>query len=114
MTILTKALPLYVNLIFGVLFVFIFTGTWLITNDLAQLQGKLTKPSQDTQAKTYFARIRFRRIIALLGGVVLVGLYFLDKNMTGFVAIIFGLFWINSTMLVSEARQFIKEVEGKS
>jgi hypothetical protein len=113
MTFLTKALPLYVNLILSVSLILVFTGTWLIINDLSRLLKGMTGKREEPILRTFYFKIRMRRIVAIFAGIGLIVLYLLERNMTVFVAIIIGLYFFDSIRITAAARGLVESIYEK-
>ena len=113
MNYLTYAFPLYINIILGVLSILIFTGSWVLLNDLNTLANDALLINQRSQINSALMKIRVRRILALLTGVGLIIMYFWGRNLVGFTALIFGLFIWDSMTLIGRMRRFVNSIVNK-
>ena len=113
MQILTRELPLYVNLVFGFLFLFTFTGTWVLLNDLARLNSEAQNSKNKALIKSAFSNLRIRRMLVLFASIGMFTFYFLDGNTVIFVAVIFGVFWWDTLSLIARSRRFVNAMEKK-
>lgn len=108
---MTNHLPLYINLILGFLLMFVFTGTWAIINDLSKLLANSQSSRYFAQIRAALAKIRIRRVFALLVGAALIALYFFEKSTTGLFAIVFCVFFLDSLSLTTKTRKFIQTIK---
>lgn len=110
---MSQSLPLYLNLVYGGGLVLIFTGSWALLNDLALLLADENKDEDKPQIQTTLLKLRVRRVMALFAGIGMIIFYFLEKNLVGFTALIFGAFWLDSMNLIARTRRFVSSIEGK-
>jgi hypothetical protein len=102
-----KTLPLWVNLLYGGLYIFVFTGMWMVMNDMEKLMTRTIGHPKRQLLEAMLLKVKTRRILSLLGGIALIILYFFERNMNVFVAVLFGVLWLDSLMLGSKARQLV-------
>ena len=103
---MTNELPGYVTMIFAILFILTYPGTYLIVEDLRK---KLKSHAEAQELRVLLNSFQFRRIISLLTGIGLLIAHFRNTRMVLFVAIIFSVLWLETVMKIQIARQTLEK-----
>jgi hypothetical protein len=104
---MSKELPTWCTLAAGLLLIVIFTGTWVLLNDIRRALDSDLPLQRRRELTSFFARLRVRRVLALLAGIGLVVLFILGRSLTVLTALVFGVFWLHSLYLVSLGRELL-------
>lgn len=113
MNLLTFALPLYANIVVGVVLILMFTGSWVLLNDLSKLTKGPVSSNYQIEVDSALMKIRVRRILVLLAGIGLIIMYFWGKNMVGISALIFGVFIWDTMKLIGRTRRFVNSLASQ-
>jgi len=104
---MTRPIPLWANLVFGGLYIFVFTGTQLVLQDIEKLLPRITGHPRRLELVAMRRRVQMRRVVSLLVGMVLIALFFRRVTMNVFSAAMFGMAWLDVVMVASRARTLV-------
>jgi tetratricopeptide (TPR) repeat protein len=108
---LKRLLPRYVTLICGIALLLVYTGTWLVLNDMKQMLAEEVPHQYRKPLQVAVYTIKFRRVLSLIAGAGLLIAYFLDKRMPMFGVLIIGAFFLSSLNKSGNARQLVTDAK---
>ena len=106
-----KALPLWVNLLAAGLYLLVFTGSWMLVQDLKRRLDLVPDPKALHETARKLGSIAFQRIVAAIAGLVFLGLYFFNIPLNTNVGILAAAYWLYCMLGAGAARASLQEAE---
>ena len=108
---LTRELPLWLTLGSGLMMLFIFTGAWLVVQDIKKLRGRRLTPSQAVDLRILYVKLQVRRVTGLFAGLGLGILWWFEWQINVIIIVVVVFFFVATLNLVGRARARVMDAD---